>query len=478
MKVGTNYSYRYYYYGNADVAIDYFNIDRYHQKVIQKGADWRVYSSGQSDGKMYINWLIWHPDGSYTSKNYILGTNQYRKWHHIVCTYEKNNKMKIYIDGELKGNWNAPDKSIRQLTQNPYLGYQNQLEIHDIRIYNRVLTDSEISNNYNGQVSTNGLIHWWKLDEGTGGIVHDAAGNSYGILEGAKWHRYAQHSYTNSGTYPVTLTVEDNYGMNDSITKIISFANSDNPETYISNGPSGTISYKNVSFEWSGSDDTTPVESLAYSYKLEGYDSDWSPWTTNTTENYKNLPNGDYTFKVKSKDLDGNIDTTPATQEFTVHIDTPPVINDYSPVDDADNVIQHPQLSVTISDSDSVSLSITFYTNASGSWNPIESFTGGNGVYTVNNVSLMNNWFTRYWWSVNITDGNNWINQTYTFTTKPADWDIKIDNKIDINDITAVTAHYGETGDTGWIRADVIKDGKININDITAITAHYGENYA
>ncbi|RLF78975.1 hypothetical protein DRN32_05900, partial [Thermococci archaeon] len=147
MKVGTNYSYRYYYYGNADVAIDYFNIDRYHQKVIQKGADWRIYSYGSANGNMIINWLIWHPSdegGGYTSKSYNLGQNQYRKWHYIVCTYEKNNRMKLYIDGELKGNWSAPNKGIHQSNSDVYLGHHNKIKIDELRCWNRILTEEEI----------------------------------------------------------------------------------------------------------------------------------------------------------------------------------------------------------------------------------------------------------------------------------------------------------------------------------------------
>ena len=40
---------------------------------------------------------------------------------------------------------------------------------------------------------------------------------------------------------------------------------------------------------------------VSYSFWLEGYDKDWSPWTTSNEKDYTNLPSGVYTFKVKSK---------------------------------------------------------------------------------------------------------------------------------------------------------------------------------
>lgn len=40
-----------------------------------------------------------------------------------------------------------------------------------------------------------------------------------------------------------------------------------------------------------------------YSYFLEGYDKSWSIWNTETKKEYTNLPEGDYIFKVKSRNL-------------------------------------------------------------------------------------------------------------------------------------------------------------------------------
>ena len=74
------------------------------------------------------------------------------------------------------------------------------------------------------------------------------------------------------------------------------------PETFITDGPSGTITTNDVTFAFTGSDDVSPTSSLVYAYGLEGYDTDWSDYTSSTSKTYIGLPNGSYTFYVKAKD--------------------------------------------------------------------------------------------------------------------------------------------------------------------------------
>jgi hypothetical protein len=79
-----------------------------------------------------------------------------------------------------------------------------------------------------------------------------------------------------------------------------------------------TINYNKVTFAWTGSDDTTPTANLTYSYFLEGYDTSYSPFSADTTKTYIDLPDGTYTFYVKSRDDSGNISLTSASVEFTI----------------------------------------------------------------------------------------------------------------------------------------------------------------
>ena len=51
------------------------------------------------------------------------------------------------------------------------------------------------------------------------------------------------------------------------------------------------------------------------------------------------------------------------------------------------------------------------------------------------------------------------------------------DNKVDINDLTIVLAHYGQSGaEIGWSTGDFNNDDKVNINDLTIVLANYGQS--
>ncbi len=57
---------------------------------------------------------------------------------------------------------------------------------------------------------------------------------------------------------------------------------------------------------------------IEYSYKLEGYDKDWSEWSLKTEKDYTNLPDGKYTFLVKAHDNLGN-ESTPVSYNFIIN---------------------------------------------------------------------------------------------------------------------------------------------------------------
>ena len=90
------------------------------------------------------------------------------------------------------------------------------------------------------------------------------------------------------------------------------------PNTVITNGPSGTITEKNVTFTFSGSDNTTAPSNLVYAFFLDGYDTAWSGYSSATSKTYSNLTYGSYTFSVRAKDEAQNVDLSPASQSFTV----------------------------------------------------------------------------------------------------------------------------------------------------------------
>jgi len=105
------------------------------------------------------------------------------------------------------------------------------------------------------------------------------------------------------------------------------------PETIINSSPGKTVNQNAVTFQWTGTDDKTPTPDLTYSCYLAGYDADYSPFTSDTTKTYSNLPDGTYTFYVKSRDAAGNEDKTPASVEFTVQTIKPSPVTPAAPVD-------------------------------------------------------------------------------------------------------------------------------------------------
>jgi serine phosphatase RsbU (regulator of sigma subunit) len=56
---------------------------------------------------------------------------------------------------------------------------------------------------------------------------------------------------------------------------------------------------------------------ITYQYKLEGYDQKWSMWTANTEAVYTNLHEGEYVFKVRSKNVYGTISEV-SEYKFTI----------------------------------------------------------------------------------------------------------------------------------------------------------------
>ena len=53
--------------------------------------------------------------------------------------------------------------------------------------------------------------------------------------------------------------------------------------------------------------------------------------------------------------------------------------------------------------------------------------------------------------------------------------DANLDGKVDINDLTVVLAHYGQTG-MAWSQGEFTGDGTVDINDLTIVLAHYGQS--
>ncbi len=63
--------------------------------------------------------------------------------------------------------------------------------------------------------------------------------------------------------------------------------------------------HNHISFDFTGIDFQN-ADGVVYQFMLEGYDSDWSPETKESSASYPYLPPGKYTFKVRCRDAYGN----------------------------------------------------------------------------------------------------------------------------------------------------------------------------
>lgn len=69
--------------------------------------------------------------------------------------------------------------------------------------------------------------------------------------------------------------------------------------------PSVSYSWKTIRFGYSSAF-FNDQETLEYSYRLKGFEENWSEWTRRTEKEYTNLPAGNYTFEVKVRNNLGN----------------------------------------------------------------------------------------------------------------------------------------------------------------------------
>lgn len=168
-----------------------------------------------------------------------------------------------------------------------------------------------------------------------------------------------------------------------------------------------------------------------------------------------------------------------------------PYVYDEEPANEStDELISGIRLLISVVDYQGDNFNITWSTNAT-SWTMYNS-SCSNGTYS-QFITWATNENTIYWWTVcvNDTDGN-WNNNTFHFTTAEYAWsswssywkigqtsiyDVTLTMDVDVNDLTSVTFHYGETGDPGWIPQDLNEDGEIDHIDVSGIANHYGEDY-
>jgi len=235
-----------------------------------------------------------------------------------------------------------------------------------------------ITSGPSGTITTNQATFSWSGSDYDGSI----SGYYYDLDDPTpdNWIESTSKHYSNltNGNHTFYIKAKDNDGDFSGIASRSFTVSVDTtpPNTTITSGPSGTINYDDVTFAWTGTDNVTSTSNLVYSYKLEGYDSNWSSWISSTSKNYYNLTEDSYTFFVKARDEAGNIDPTPDSRSFTVDTEViPGKVTGYVKDDDTHNQIYNALVKLYASD---------------GTYTGKSDYTNSSGYFEITNVDPAN----------------------------------------------------------------------------------------
>lgn len=141
--------------------------------------DWasnkRSYLLGIDDNKL-AGWLS--ADGTASSNALSSSLLSVNTWHYVAMTYD-GNIGRLYINGEEKGTISLTGNLYNPTSMKVLLGQYNNTEyfkgmIDEARIYNRVLPQNELLQQFNGEYTDNsGIVGLWHLD----GNTSDFSGN-------------------------------------------------------------------------------------------------------------------------------------------------------------------------------------------------------------------------------------------------------------------------------------------------------------
>lgn len=133
-------------------------------------------------GNRYVDRLQWvSPAGSY----FVDKRFETNKWYTISLMHD-GNKFVLYMNGDKELEFTGTRTSVFQRFElgMSWENYPSQQffngRIAEVRVWNKALTQLEVRNGLcSVDPSSNGLIAYWKMNEGQGHIFNDATGNGY-----------------------------------------------------------------------------------------------------------------------------------------------------------------------------------------------------------------------------------------------------------------------------------------------------------
>jgi Concanavalin A-like lectin/glucanases superfamily len=113
-------------------------------------------------------------------------------WQHVAAVWD--GRLKLYVNGQLDGVVDAghaiPNQLPLYIGSSPF-GSETTFRgaIDEVRIWAVARTSKQIQSTMNQRLcgDERGLRAYWPLDEGLGHVVHDAAGDSNGLVMGPGW---------------------------------------------------------------------------------------------------------------------------------------------------------------------------------------------------------------------------------------------------------------------------------------------------
>jgi len=169
-------------------------------------------------------------------------------------------------------------------------------------------------------------------------------------------------------------------------------------------GANTTYIERNTTSSWARGAGTEIYNDSGTSYENTGL-------TENTTYYYQAWSYTNWTYNPT---LDQWSDNNASSSNKTNSL---PTITDEIPANQSTGIDLTPEMNITVNDFDGDSMTITWLSNSSGSWTAFGTNSSvGNGTYHQTN-SNFSGYNTTYYWSVNVTDGYDWTNGTYYFTT-------------------------------------------------------------